>query len=405
MAKPVDSLAPRQIVILGGGFGGVKAALELCEDARFRVTVVSNHPDFRYYPALYRSATGGARRISAIPLATLFEGKQVDIVIARAANLDRNQHTVHTGNGEVIDYDELIIALGVTTNYFGIKGLPEYSYGIKSIEEAEEFKAHIHQQMVEDKRPDLNYVVIGGGPTGVELAGALPQFIKTVAHKHKLGHHKVRVELIEAAPRILPRAPESISRATTKRLGHLGVTVRTSQKVEAETADALVVNGQKIQTETVVWTAGVTNNRFLQDNKFALSDHGKAVVDQYLRAEEHIFVIGDNADTPYSGVAQTALYDAKFVTDNLKRGAAGESYKTYKPRRPIYVTPTGPHWASVIWGKVSFVGRLGWWLRRAADWIGYHDLEPWWPASKHWMAEKYEEDTCFICANADQDNR
>ncbi|MEO5627842.1 MAG: hypothetical protein ABIQ89_03050, partial [Candidatus Saccharimonadales bacterium] len=137
-------------------------------------------------------------------------------------------------------------------------------------------------------------------------------------------------------------------------------------------------------------------------NDFVLTPNHKAEVNEYLLAEPSIYVLGDNADTQYSGVAQTALYDAVFVANNLRRQANGKKPKVYKPKLPIYVTPTGPHWASVIWGKVHLYGRLGWILREVADLIAYHDYEPWWPATLRWRAMRDTHESCPICGQAVQ---
>lgn len=284
------------------------------------------------------------------------------------------------------------------TNYFGIKGLKEYSYGIKSQDEAREFRDHIHKLLVQDGKPDQNYVVIGGGPTGVELAAALPAYIKHIMKMHNLPAKKLHIDLVEAAPRLMPRMPRDYSKAVASRLRQLGVTLYLNQAVQAETADSLSISGHSIQSHTVAWTAGVTNHPFFDTNKFTFGEHGKVKVDEFLRAEDDIFVIGDNADTLYSGMAQTALYDAGFVADNLKREAAGHRSKPYKPKKPVYITPVGPDWAAVLWNKVHFYGRLGWMLRSAADFAGYKDYEPWWPASRHWWAEYQREESCMICA-------
>jgi NADH dehydrogenase len=232
----------------------------------------------------------------------------------------------------------------------------------------------------------------------VELAGALPAYIKHVMKQHGLPAKKLHIDLVEAAPRLMPRMPTSYSKAAAQRLRRLGVRLLLNQAVQAETADALMVSGKPLKSHTVVWTAGVTNHPFFSANKFGLTDHGKVTVDQYLRTEPEIYVIGDNADTPFSGMAQTALYDGKFLADNLIRQARGQKLQTYKPKKPIYVTPVGPRWAAVLWNNVHIYGWFGWLLRSAADFIGYHDYEPWWGASKHWLAEYEDERTCPVCA-------
>ena len=385
-----------RIVILGAGFGGIKAALELADNPAFAVSLISDQDNFRYYPTLYRAATGAKKAAYSIPLAEIFEGKPVQII---KDNIDKIDRAAKTVNGKLShNFDILVIGLGVITNYFGIKGLQEYSFGIKSQEEAQELRDHLHKLILDEGKPDLNYVVIGGGPTGVELAGALPYYIKHIMEKHGMTAKKLHIDLVEAAPRLMPRMPESYSAAVAKRLRKLGVKLYLNQTVQAETADGLMVSGHSIDSHTVVWTAGVTNHPFFGANKFSLNDRGKVVVDKYLQAEPDIYVIGDNADTPYSGMAQTALHDAKFLAGNLAGQAKGKKMRAYRPNKPVYVTPVGNRWAAVLMNRIHTYGWIGWVLRSAADFRAFNDYEPWWKASKHWAAEYQEEPTCTICA-------
>src|SRR5690606_23852136 len=122
-------------------------------------------------------------------------------------------------------------------------------------------------------------------------------------------------------------------------------------------------------------------------NGFQLTRTGKVRVDHFLQAEQGIYVIGDNADTPYSGMAQTALYDGKFVAGNLVRLANEEEPAPYIAKKPVYVMPAGPRWAAVLWGRFRIYGLGGWLLRRAADLIAYRDYEPWKMAIDRWLAE------------------
>jgi NADH dehydrogenase len=384
-----------KIVILGGGFAGIKTALELADNPAFSVTLVSDQDSFRYYPTLYRAATGAKTAAYSIPLVEIFDKKSVKIIKDDIKKVNRDDKTI--SGKDSYKYDVLVAGLGVVTNYFGIKGLPEYSYGIKTQDDARELRDHIHKLMLDEGKPDQNYVVIGGGPTGIELAGALPDYIKHIMKKHGLKDKKIHIDLVEAAPRLMPRMAKSYSSAVAKRLRKLGVKLYLNQTVQAETADGLMVSGHSIDSHTVVWTAGVTNHPFFSDNAFSLNDRGKVVVDKFLQAEPDIYVIGDNADTPFSGMAQTALHDAKFVASNLSRQAAGKKMKPYSVRRPVYVTPVGNGWAAVLFTNFHIYGWLGWVLRSAADFRAFNDYEPWWKASKHWAAEYQEEPTCQIC--------
>src|SRR3990167_1710599 len=173
-----------RVLVLGGGFGGVKTALELANNEHFSVLLISDQTNFRYYPALFRAATGGSPSASSIPLKEIFAGEKVGLTHDTATKIDRDSKKVTCKSGKKYSYDILVVALGVITNYFGINGLDKYSYGIKTLEDAQELRDHLHKLIADEQKPDLNYVVIGGGPTGVELAGALPSSLGHIMKKH-----------------------------------------------------------------------------------------------------------------------------------------------------------------------------------------------------------------------------
>ncbi len=390
-------MSKEKVLIVGGGFGGVKVALELCEDERFDVTLLSNHDNFRYYPTLYHVATGGKRANASIPLRSIFEGKRITLKNGEATTLDRHTKTIDTKDGEAYHYDTLVLALGVVTNYFNIPGLKELSYGVKSIADVEKLKAHLHQQMVDDHKPDLNYVIIGGGPTGIELAGALPDYLRHLMDLHGIKRRAIHIDLIEASPRLLPKLPSDTSRIVRRQLERKGVKLYLGEKVEGETANELLVSGKPIQSHTVIWTAGTTNNPFFTNNGFVMAANHKVATDIFLQAEESIFVLGDNANTPYSGLAQTAVRDGKYVADNLKRRADGKVMNSYRAHQPITIIPIGENWAAVVSGQLRFYGHLGWSLRQIADAWAFHDYEPWLQAGRQWLTYYGSEESCRTC--------
>ncbi len=206
---------PERVLIVGGGFAGVKAALELADDPHFAVTILSDDTDLRYYPTLYHTATGGQRANSSIPLSRIFEDKPVAIIQGKVVTLDRKTKTITTENGLAYNYDALVIGLGVVTNYFGIPGLADYAYSIKSQAEVARFKAHLHKQLTDEHHPDPHYVIVGAGPTGIELSGALPAYLKQIIKNHGLPARRLHIDLIEAAPRLLPRLPKETSRTAS----------------------------------------------------------------------------------------------------------------------------------------------------------------------------------------------
>lgn len=391
-----------EVLIVGGGFAGVAAARELANNPRFKVTILSDDLDMRYYPTLYHTATGAKRANSSIPLSRIFkDDHNIHIEQGVATTLDRKAKTVVTKDGKTYGYDSLILALGVITNYFGIAGLADYSFSIKSQDEVARFKAHLHQQLIDEKRPDLNYIIVGAGPTGIELAGALPTYLRHIMENHgQPANRAIHIDLIEAGPRLLPRLPKTTSRNVRRHLKKLGIKLYVKSVVQAVTADELTMNGKPIRSHTVIWTAGVTNHPFFTDNHFIIMGRGKVAVDIYLQADDNIFVLGDNANTPFSGLAQTALRDGVFVAHNLKRRASGKDFKSYVAKQPVAVIPAGPYWAAVVWRKLQFSGALGYLLREAADLIGFHDLEPWPVATKQFLTEFSTQDDCEVCAAA-----
>ncbi len=388
----------QKIVIVGGGFGGVKAALDLAKYEAFDITIISDNDHFRYYPSLYHTATGGSHKASSIPLDEILDAKLVNRIQAKVTGLDRVQKTVKTDGDHEIKYDYLVLALGVITNFFHIDGLEQFAYGIKTLEDAEKLKVHLHQQIIDERKPDLNYVVVGGGPTGIELAGVLGDYVRHICDKHNIPRRAVHVDLVEAAPRVAARMPAAMSRKIAKQLRAKGVKLHLKSAVQGQTADELTVNGKAIRSHTVIWTAGMANNPFFADQGFQLSRTGKVRVDQYLQAEPSIFVIGDNADTPYSGMAQTAIYDGAYMADSLATIILKKTTpKPYTAKKPIYVMPAGPDWAAVLWGSVRIYGKAGWGMRRAADFIGFSDYEPFFKATKQWLSEYETEDLCAQC--------
>jgi len=390
----------QHIVIVGGGFGGIKTALELAKHpTKFEITLVSDRPDFWYFPTLYHTATGGTRAQSSIPIKFLLKGSHIKFVEGRVKTFDRATKIMRLEDNTALQYDKLVLALGVVTNYFGIPGLAEFSYGIKSVEEAEELKRHLHSQIIDEGKPDLNYVIVGGGPTGIELAGSLGVYLRFIMKQHGIKSRKIHIDLVEGNKHLMPRMPKSVGKAIERRLRRLGVTLYLGKAVQGETADALTVSGKPIRSHTVVWTAGQANNPFFNENAFAISPRKKVVVDEFLRAEKDIFVVGDNAETPFSGMAQTAVYDAEFVAHNFVKELEGEPKLAYRPKKPVYVTPAGPRWAAVEWGNVHLYGKLGWFLREAGDFVAFTDIEPLPAAAAQWAHTLQEQHLCEVCGS------
>lgn len=390
-----------KVTIVGGGFGGVKAALELAKNKKNQVTLISDRIDFQYYPALYGTATGQSHLQSWVPLGKIFANRpNIDVIIDAVVKIDPATKTLVGESGKSYDYNLLILALGTITTYFGIKGLETYAFGIKSADEIRDLKKHLYHSMFEERHMEKDYIIIGAGPTGVELASAMHAYIERLRIDYRLPKKKVRINLVEAAPRVLPRMSEASSKKVEKRLKKMGVNVMTNQKVEEQTSEMLMVNGKPIKSHTVIWTSGVANSPFYQANAehFVFAKNGKIVVDEHMRAFKDVHVIGDNAFTPYSGLAQTALHDAVFVAKNLERKQVGKKRLLYKAKLPPVVVPVGENWAVFEWKKIRLSGWPASLIRSAADMIGYSDILPVGQALGVWHAHRIMEDDYFPAA-------
>jgi NADH dehydrogenase len=386
------------VTIVGSGFGGVKAALELANDEHNQITLITNNPDFQYYPALFSTATGYRHLQSWVPLGIIFGGKtNVRVILDTITEINPDKKVLKGEAGNEYSYHTCILALGTVTTYFGIKGLDLFAYGIKSAEEITKLKQHLFTDIAERHMIDKHYVIVGAGPTGVELASALGAYLRRLCKKFHVRDHKLHIDLIEAAPRILPRMSERASSKVEKRLKQLGVHVQTGKAVESASADDLVISGERVDSRTVIWTSGVANNPFFTANAkhFKFAKNGRVEVDEYMRAGKDLYVIGDNAATPYTGLAQTALHDAVYVTGNLKRQQRHKQLKKYRAVMPPVVVPVGEGWAVFEWHGITLTGWIASMMRKAADFIGYTDILPLGHALGVWHASYQLEDDYY----------
>lgn len=385
-------MKPEKIVIVGGGFGGVKTALELLHYSNLEITLISKESDLNYYPTMYHAASGGSKTVASIPLGEIFGGKKIRILIDEAISIDSVKKTVALKSGTKLSYDQAVLALGVITNFFNIEGAQKNTISVKSIDRVEKLKAKLQADLIKHNKPDDNYVLIGGGPTGCEYASALASYVKELMIKTNIKNQKISVVLIEAKPRILSNMPENTSAKIHQRLEELGVKIITNVAIDSASEEGVVVNGKKIKSHTVIWTAGVNNAPFFKKNKFKLNERGRVIVDEYMQAFPDVYVIGDNAATTYSGVVSTALYDGHYVAKAIIKKLNNERVPKYKARRPLYMVPIGRHWVAIVWGKMCFYGKIGWIIRIINDWRGYHQLEPWWKATVRSLATNVSED-------------
>lgn len=379
---------PTKVVIVGGGFGGVKSALNLANKPDFEVQLISDNTHFEYHGALYRSAVGHSPMEVVIPLKEIFKNTNVDVVLDSAGFVDPKNKRIASLTGNVYSFDKAIFALGNTVNYFDIKGLHEHTETMHDIPSTIRLRKKLVDLFSTKHTKPVRIAIIGAGASGVELAGEIPAFAKFVAKKYGVTTPKVKVILIEGADRVLPLLSKKASEKVLKRLQQLGVEVHLNIRVESCQDGTICMSAGELSADLMVWTAGSKPSSFYENNPsvFTLSRGGRAAVSDYLQAQaqKDIYVLGDNADTPYSGMAQTALYDAGFITRNLIRQKHGQKQKVYRPKKPLYVVTAGSNWAVVEKGRRVFSGRSGWTVRRQADLAIFKNFQPYKQAIKTW---------------------
>ncbi len=387
------------VVIVGGGFGGVRSALLLSNHPDlFDITLISKLTYLIYYPTLFHTAIGQRSSMTSIKLSDIFKNRKVKVIEGEATSFDRSNQTLLLSDNTNLQYDKLILAMGEVTNYFGIEGLDKYSYSVKSEKEVLTYNHHLHDYLIQNGEPDKNYFVVGAGPTGIELASRLPGYIHYLMKIHGIKRRAVHVELVEARERLLPNFDRNFSRQISRRLSILGVNIKLNSAVTSLSDSQLFINNQAFDSKTVVWTAGVSTNPFYKNNNFVMTKRGKVSVDVYLQAEDNVYVIGDNANTPYSGLAQTALNDGKFVAKNLVRWKKNKYLKPYQPKIPFSVIPVGKRWAATIYKNVVIFGFFSSILRELGDLDGYLKLLPFGSALKFWFRSfKGEPKHCHRC--------
>ena len=380
-------------VIVGGGFAGVKAALEISKRNIGKVTLISDEDHFLHHATLYATATGKSMAESVVPLAELFAGnKNITVVKDRIKALDTTRKIV-VGDDKSYDYDKLVIAIGSVTTYFGINGVAKHSFGIKTLDEVKEFNAHIKDEVITNRKLDKNYVIVGGGATGIELAGALHEYLEHLSVVHQVPRPRIRITIVEAAPRILPRLSKTASRVVEKRLKQMGIKVLVNHKVEQLHKDYITIEGKTVPTETAIWTSGVANHPFFAEHPevFKLAPNGRVEVNQYLEASRDIFVLGDNNTVKYSGMAWPALNQATFVAEHLQRTKAKRPLAAFRPAQPPSGIPVGSNWAYIEWHGLYAAGLTGHLIRRRMELHGYKQLLPKSVAIAAWRAHDIPE--------------
>ncbi len=371
------------IVIVGGGFGGLYAARGL-RHAEAQITLVDRHNYHLFQPLLYQVATAALNPsdIAAPIRSILRHQKNLSVILGEATSIDVNAKRVHLADGAALSYDFLVVATGATHSYFGHPEWERFAPGLKSIDDALEIRRRVLLAFEAAEREEdgakqqewLTFVIIGAGPTGVELAGALSEIARQtmVRDFRRIRSDSARVILVEGKERVLPPYPPSLSASAQRQLEKLGVEVITGA-IATEINDHEVCLGDRsIPTRTILWGAGVQASPLAQTLGAPLDRAGRVLVEPDLTIPGHkdVFVIGDLAavkqyDGSYvPGVAPAAIQEGNHVAYNLDRALEGQPLRAFHYRDKGSLATIGRASAVADMGKIKMGGFLAWiaWL-------------------------------------------
>jgi len=365
-----------KVVILGGGFGGLAAARALYKDAD--VTVVDRHNYQTFLPLLYQVSTAGlAADHVAYPIRGALRKTSVKFRMASPINIDHRNKEVKLDSSEILKFDHLIVALGSVSADFGIPGVKEFSLGMKSVSEALTIRAEIMRRFEDlcrfEDDTKFSVTVIGGGPTGVEMAGAIAELIRGPLKSDQAQVAKnINVTLIEAGPRLLPPFAPSLSARTKKDLEKLGVKVLLNTAVkELAHRKIFLKDGTTLQSEVTIWAAGVKGADAMKDLNLPI-EANRVAVEPTMQVKNYpnLWALGDIAGSkgkdgsPLPMVAPVAIQQGKFIAKQIKRISQNKKLEHFKYLDKGSMATIGRNKAvvQVRWFKLA--GPLAWlvWL-------------------------------------------
>jgi NADH:ubiquinone reductase (H+-translocating) len=330
-----------RIIIVGAGFGGLAAAKALKNTAA-QVILIDRTNHHLFQPLLYQVATAALTPSQiATPIRTIFrKQKNVMVILGEVTGVDKERKCVFVSDADrervPVAYDYLILATGATHSYFGHKEFEEYAPGLKSLADAVSARNKILQAFEQAEAEDdpsryrdlLTFILVGAGPTGVEMASALAILVRTTLKSdfRRIDPTSARIVLVDMAPRVLPTFSEDLSEAAKRRLEELGVEVRLGHSVDQIDDDGIVVAGERIASKTVIWTAGVAPSPAGKWLKVETDRAGRVRVQSDVTVPGHpeIFVVGDTASfeengKPLPGVAQVAMQQGRYAGKVIHR--------------------------------------------------------------------------------------
>ncbi len=367
------------VVVIGGGFGGLKF-LQRARSSKIQFTLIDKQNHHLFQPLLYQVATAVLSPANiAFPIRRMFKNyKNVKVILDEAVDINRDEKTVTISNGDHIKYDQLIVSTGSKHSYFGNEDWSKYSNGLKGINDALQIRERLlrafekaENEKNTDKRAKyLNFVVVGGGPTGVEMAGSIAEiaFNNMKEEFRNFKSSDANVYLIEATEKILPMYSDRLSGKAKKYLEDFGVEVRTNEKVVKIENDLVTTDKEDIHTDNVVWAAGNEASPIIEKLNTKTDNEGRAIVDPdcSLKDDGNVFVIGDAANykdkknNTLPGIAPVAIQQGKYLAKVIKSKTIKKDRKPFKYNDKGMMATVGRYKAIGKIGNIEVSGFLAW---------------------------------------------
>lgn len=383
MVRPI---APKSVVVIGSGFGGIRAAKVLAKhDADVDVTIIDANNFHTFQPLLYQVATAGLDADDiGFPIRRIFRrSRSIHFVLGEVTAIDLAAQMVTVDDGRTFEYDFLIIAAGSVSASFGIAGVDEHAFPLKTLHDALRLRAHLLSSFERasaepDAGHDLGIVVVGGGPTGVEMAGGLRELIDKVFRRDfpNLAGVPTPITLVEAADRVLGTFHRSLSDEAAATLRRRHIAVELGVGVDHVDAGVVVLkDGRRIAAGTIIWAAGVTASPVAKLLGVPLGRGGRIPVGKDLALADHpeVFAIGDIALTPepLPQVAQPAIQGGRYAAEAIVARLSGRTLPPFRYRDKGSMATIGRNQAvAELPGNLRFHGFIGWLM-----WLGLHLIE------------------------------
>ena len=367
------------VVVIGGGFGGLKF-LQRARSSKIQFTLIDKQNQHLFQPLLYQVATAVLSPANiAFPIRRMFKNfKNVKVILDEATDINREDKTVTISSGEKIKYDQLVVSTGSRHSYFGNDDWSEYSNGLKGINDALQIRERLlrafekaeNEKNTEKRNKYLNFVVVGGGPTGVEMAGSIAE----IAYKNMKEEFRnfkssdANVYLIEATEKILPMYSDRLSGKAEKYLIDFGVQVRTNEKVIKIENDLVVTDKESIETDNVIWAAGNEASPIIKKLNTKTDSEGRAIVDPdcSIKEDGNVFVIGDAANyknknnSTLPGIAPVAIQQGKYLAKIIKNKTLKQDRKPFKYYDKGMMATVGRYKAIGKIGNIEISGFIAW---------------------------------------------